>query len=224
LTYVIVLALFIYLEGKDYYVAPIYPVLLAAGAVWFASLRRVVYAGVFALVVAGGLISLPLATPILPPPRYLAYQRALGVKPQAAEVSHNSEMPQLFADQFGWEEMVAKVARYYHSLPPAERAKTAIFCGNYGEAGAIDFYGPKYGLPPAISGHQNYFSWGYRDETGDSVILVGDDPDSDDWQSLHVFDRTFHPYAMPEENAPLHHGRGLKTPLREVWPNVKHWR
>lgn len=224
-TYVVVLALFIYLEGKDYYVAPIYPVLFAAGAVWFASLRRAVYVGVFALVVAGGLITLPLATPILPPPRLLAYQRALGVKPQATEVSHTSELPQLFADQFGWEEMVAKVARYYHSLPPAEKAKTVIYGSNYGEAGAIDFYGPKYGLPPAISGHQNYYYWGHRDATGDSVILVGDDdPDPAIWESVHLFDRTSHPYAMPEENMPLFHGRGLKMPLEKVWPRVKTWR
>jgi 4-amino-4-deoxy-L-arabinose transferase-like glycosyltransferase len=222
-TYVILLITFIWLEAKDYYVAPIYPMLFAAGAVWLSS-RKALWIPQLALIVLGGLIAVPLALPILPPAKYLAYQRALGVKPQKAEVSHTSEMPQIFSDQFGWEEMVAKVARYYHSLPPAERAKTAIFCGNYGEAGAIDFYGPKYGLPPAISGHQNYFSWGYRDETGQSVILVGDDPDPDDWQSLHVFERTFHPYAMPEENGPLYHGRGLKTPLREVWPGVKTWR
>ena len=224
-TYVVVLALFIYLEGKDYYVAPIYPVLFAAGAVWFASLRRAVYASVFALVVVGGLLTLPLATPILPPPRLLAYQRALGIKPQATEVSHTSELPQLFADQFGWEEMVAKVARYYHSLPPAEKAKTVIYGSNYGEAGAIDFYGPKYGLPPAISGHQNYYYWGHRNATGDSVILVGDDdPDPAMWESVHLFDRASHPYAMPEENMPLFHARGLKMPLEKVWPRVKTWR
>lgn len=224
-TYVVVLALFIYLEGKDYYVAPIYPVLFAAGAVWFASLRRAVYASAFALVVAGGLMTLPLATPILPPPRFLAYQRALGIKPQASEVSHTSELPQLFADQFGWEETVAKVARYYHSLPPAEKAKTVIYGSNYGEAGAIDFYGPKYGLPPAISGHQNYYYWGHRNATGESVILVGDDdPDPAMWESVHLFDRTFHPYGMPEENMPLFHARGLKMPLEKVWPRVKTWR
>jgi hypothetical protein len=151
-------------------------------------------------------------------------QRRLGVKPRRAEVSHTSEMPQLFADQFGWEEMVAKVARYYHSLPAEERKKTVIYCGNYGEAGAIDFYGRKYGLPPAISGHQNYFLWGTHGATGESVILVGDDPEPEMWESLRVVDRTFHPYAMPEENAPIYHGRGLKRPLAEVWPSVKHWR
>ena len=228
-TYLVLIVAFIRLEAKDYYVAPIYPALFAAGAVWLcapdgARIRRASawIAGV--LVFVGGLIAAPLALPILPPERYLAYQRALGVKPQPAEVSHTSELPQLFADQFGWEEMVQKVARYYNALPPDVRAKTAIYCGNYGEAGAIDYYGPKYGLPPAISGHQDYFLWGPRDTTGQSIILVGDDPDANMWQSLRVIDRTNHPYAMPFENGPIYHGIGLKIPMEKVWPTVKEWR
>ncbi len=224
--YAIVLVVMFRLEAKDYYLAPIYPVLFAAGAVWLSTRRRIAYVSVFALIVIGGFIAAPLALPLLTPERYLAYQRALGIKPQATEVSHTSEMPQIFADQFGWEETVAKVARYYHSLPEEERRQTAIFCGNYGEAGAIDFYGPKYGLPPAISGHQNYFFWGPRGFTGTSVILLDDDPDPDRelWQSLTLVDKRFHPYAMPWENAPIYHGRGLRKPLRELWPEVKHWR
>jgi 4-amino-4-deoxy-L-arabinose transferase-like glycosyltransferase len=222
-TYVVLLITFIRLEAKDYYVAPIYPVLFAAGAVWLAS-RKKFWIPQLALIVLGGIIAVPLALPILPPPQYLAYQRALGVKPQQAEISHTSEMPQIFADQFGWEEMVAKVARYYHSLPLAEKAKTVIYASNYGEAGAIDFYGPRYGLPHAISGHQNYFLWGPGNATGASVILVGDEPQAEMWESLREFDRTNHPYAMPEENMTLFHGRGLKIPLAQVWPRVKTWR
>lgn len=222
-TYVVLLVTFIRLEAKDYYVAPIYPMLFAAGAVWLSS-RKKFWIPQLVLIVLGGMIAAPLALPILSPPRYLAYQRALGVKPQPAEVSHTSEMPQIFADQFGWEEMVAKVARYYHSLPPAERAKTVLYASNYGEAGAIDFYGPRYGLPHAISGHQNYFLWGPGNATGASVILVGDEPQPEMWESLREFDRTFHPYAMPEENMTLFHGRGLKLPLAEAWPRVKTWR
>lgn len=222
-TYVILLALFIRLEAKDYYLAPIYPVLFAAGAVLVTRNRIATYA-VAALIVIGGAIAAPLALPILPPERYLAYQRALGVKPQATEVSHTSEMPQIFADQFGWEEMVRQVARYYHSLPPAERAKTAIYTSNYGEAGAIDFYGPKYGLPRAISGHQNYFLWGPRGATGESIILIEWDSHPEMWTSLTQVGRRHHPYAMPDENGPIWHGRGLKKPMSEVWPTVKHWR
>src|SRR5688500_9451274 len=115
-TYVVVLITFIALEAKNYYVAPIYPVLFAAGAVWFFAVadrhsclstrqasvpvvhRRAFGWVVVVLVVGGGLIAAPLATPILPPDRYLAYQSALGVTPSKTEVSHTSAMPQLFAD------------------------------------------------------------------------------------------------------------------------------
>lgn len=222
-TYVFLLALFIRLEAKDYYLAPIYPMLFAAGAV-LVTKKRVATLAVAALIVIGGFIAAPLALPVLPPEQYLAYQRRLGVEPQAAEVSHTSEMPQIFSDQFGWEEMVKQVAAYYHSLPAAERQKTAIFTDNYGQAGAIDFYGRKYGLPPAISGHQNYYLWGPRGFTGESVILIESDSEPELWTSLHKIGMRHHPYAMPDENGPIWHGRGLKKPLREVWPTVKNWR
>ena len=63
---------------------------------------------------------------------------------------------------------------YYHTLSPEEQRKTAIFANNYGEGGAIDFFGPKYGLPKAIGGHQNYWIWGPRDYTGESMIVLGE--------------------------------------------------
>jgi hypothetical protein len=221
--YAVLLVTFIALEAKDYYVAPIYPMLFAAGAVWW-SQRRWRAISAFALVLIGAVIATPLALPILSPERHLAYRKALGAEPSRTEVSHTSELPQLYADQFGWEEMVRKVARYYHSLPPDVRRKTAIYAANYGEAGAIDFYGPKYGLPAAISGHQNYYLWGHRGYTGESMILIEEESSPELWSSLEVVGKRFHPYAMPEENAPIFHGRGLIKPLPELWPRVKNWR
>ena len=126
---------------------------------------------------------------------------------------------------FGWPEMVAEVARVYDALPPAERAKAAIFAGNYGEAGASDFFGPRYGLPKAISAHQTYFLWGPRDYTGEVMILlqVNRREIEDRFQSVEEAGRVGHPYAMGEEHYPILVGRGLKQPLREVWPRLKHW-
>ncbi len=95
---------------------------------------------------------------------------ALHFQQPAIENRKLGPLPQAYADQFGWEEMVATVAGAYNGLPANLRAKTAIFAQNYGQAGAIDFFGPKYGLPKAISGHQNYFFWGPRDFTGESFI------------------------------------------------------
>ena len=222
--YLVVLVTFIYLEAKDYYVAPIYPMLFAAGAV-AVERRKVIRTIAFTLVIVGGLVAAPLVLPILEPADYLAYEKAIGAKQQKTEVSHTSEMPQIFSDQFGWEEMVQKVARYYHSLPPEQRKETAIYCSNYGEAGAIDFYGPRYGLPPAISGHQNYYLWGPRHYSGESMIVIASAivRTRPLYDSIREVDRRYHPDAMPEENGPIFHC-STKQPLREIWANYKHWR
>ena len=69
--------------------------------------------------------------------------------------------------------MTATVARAYYVLPPQRRAVTAIFADRYAYAGAIDFYGPRYGLPAVISPNNSYYVWGTRGYTGDSVLAVG---------------------------------------------------
>jgi hypothetical protein len=79
------------------------------------------------------------------------------MEPLKAENQPTGELPQYFADEFGWEDMARAVAKVYFSVPADERARTAIFANSYRQAGAIDFFGPKYGLPKAISGHQNYW-------------------------------------------------------------------
>jgi hypothetical protein len=134
-------------------------------------------------------------------------------------------LPQIFADQFGWEEMTAVVARAFNNLPPDLRARTAIFGQNYGQAGAIDLFGEKYGLPKAISGHQNYFLWGPRDYTGESVIVMDDRKDrlEANFASVEKVGEVFHPYSMPYEHFDVFYCRGLKQPLKEFWPKVKNW-
>ena len=124
------------------------------------------------------------------------------------------------------EQQVASVSRVYHSLSPEEQAKTAIFCDNYGQAAAIDFFGRRYGLPKAISGHQNYFFWGPRNYTGEIVILVGT-PESEarkEFASVEVAATVNVPYAYFYETRPILLCRGLKENLQTLWPRVKHWR
>jgi hypothetical protein len=163
ITYLVTLAEFIVLHGKSYYLGPAYPMLFAAGGVaveqvfaarlqWFKPVLP------SAILVTGALIA-PLAVPILPPDKLAAYMRAIHMQPPRTETSHIAVLPQHFADQFGWEQMVGSVAHVYHHLRPEDEKRVAIFCQNYGEAGAIDFFGPKFELPHAISGHQNYFFW-----------------------------------------------------------------
>jgi len=108
----------------------------------------------------------------MPPfPNRSKYMKEIGAAPPQEEKGEKSVLPPNYADMFGWQEMVAAVARVYNRLPPEDRLRCAIYASNYGEAGAIDFYGKRYGLPKAISGHNNYWLWGPRGWTGEVVIL-----------------------------------------------------
>ncbi len=124
-----------------------------------------------AMLVAGAVLS-PIAIPVLTPERYIQYTKLLHLEQPRFETYQLGPLPQLFADQFGWEEMTATAAGVYNGLPSEIRGKNAIFEQSYGQAGAIDLFGPKYGLPPAISAHQSYFLWGPRNYTGESVIVM----------------------------------------------------
>ncbi|MFN2634191.1 MAG: glycosyltransferase family 39 protein [Thermoanaerobaculia bacterium] len=233
-TYVALFALFFAMKAKNYYLVPIYPMLLAAGAVaWEARLEawrakperlwpKAVTAG---LIAAGGLITAPLVLPLLPPERYLAYQKALGVTPPKTEVGHRGALPQIFGDQFGWPELVAEVAAIYHSLTPDEQSRTTIFANNYGEAGAINLFGPRYGLPRAISGHQTYFLWGPGNAPSDLVIVLQDRRERLEELCASVEKRGehFHPWGMGEENQSIYLCRGLKMDFPTLWPQVKKW-
>ena len=111
--------------------------------------------------------------PMMPVEKFIAYEAALGITPTNTETSELAQLPQQYADQFGWQELTAQVAKVYFSIPEAERSDCGIFTQNYGEAGAIDYFGRPYGLPTAISGHQNYFYWGPHGFTGSCLIIVG---------------------------------------------------
>jgi Dolichyl-phosphate-mannose-protein mannosyltransferase len=229
IAYVAMFVQFVVLKGKIYYLAPAYPMLFAAGAIFWAERRpagrRLAYAYVALIVLAGAILA-PLAIPILPVDTFIAYQRKMGLEPPRLETHRLGPLPQLYADMFGWPEMAAVVARAYHALPPAERARCGIFGQNYGQAGAIDFFGPRLGLPKAISAHQNYFYWGPRGYTGDCLIVMDDDRETlltifEDVQQVGVVG---HPLAMPYENGkPVHLCRRPKVPLDQLWPKIKKW-
>ena len=227
--YIFVLIAMIALKGKNYYLAPAYPMLFAAGAIalehWTESKRRWMRPAYFTAIVAAGLLLMPLFLPVLSPEPFVAYQQMLGFEPPTAENQDNGPLPQYFADQFGWEDMVLKVARVYHSLPPGERARTAIFANGYGEAAAIDFFGPKYGLPKAISNHQSYWLWGPRDYTGETVIVLGSSGRSEreHFASVVEADYAEHPYSRRDEHFPILLCRGLNGDLRTLWPSMKKW-
>jgi hypothetical protein len=218
------------MNPRTYYLFPAFPMLMAAGGVmwergltrrWFRWLTPV-YAGL--MVLMGVLVS-PLAIPVLPPETYIRYAAAMGLQQPRVETHKLGPLPQLYADQFGWEEMAASVARIYNGLPADVRPKTAIYAENYGQAGAIDLFGPKYGLPKAISGHQSYFLWGPRGYTGESMIVMAGDRAELERQFEHIerAGRVEHRYSMPYEHFDVYYCRGLKQPLSSLWPRVKNW-
>jgi len=231
IAYVVLLILMILLKGKVYYLLPIYPMVFAGGGVYIEKLlAKMRHPGYLkftypAIILMIGLIGAPIALPILPPDTLIRYQTALGFQVPKTEVSFDSPLPQHFADRFGWPEMVRQTAEAYNSLPAGDKAKAAVYASNFGQAGAIDFFGPKYGLPKAISPHQNYFLWGPRRYTGEVMIILGSGRE----QLEGVFDRieeagtVDHPYTMSYERFTIYIGRGLKTPLSEMWPQLKFW-
>jgi hypothetical protein len=229
LTYLFLLAVFIVLKTKNYYLAPIYPLLYAAGAVAFEKFTaarwrwgRVVYT---TLVIASLVALAPTVSPILSPERTIAYQKKIGLEPPKAENQNTGPLPQYFADEFGWDELAREVARVYNNLPANERAPTAIFANSYGEAAAIDFFGPRYGLPKAVSNHQSYWFWGPRDYTGATVIVLGSDGrgDREHFQTVEAAGRIEHPYSRRDEHFDIFLCRGLNADLRTLWPQLKKW-
>jgi 4-amino-4-deoxy-L-arabinose transferase-like glycosyltransferase len=216
------------IHGKPYYLTAIYPILLAFGAWrierWLGApaARGAALAGVALL----GLLAAPFTLPILPAPAFVRYQKAVGLMPSVGEKLKLGPLPQYYADMFGWPEMAARVAAVYHALPPQDRARAVFYGENYGEAAAIDVFGRRLGLPPAISGHNQYFLWGPRGHDGSVMIIIGGSPQhyAGLFRRFDVAGRIEAPYAMPyETDQPIYVLRGMKAPLQTVWPTVKHY-
>lgn len=222
------LAIMIALKAKDYYVAPMYPLLLSAGAVGLERLSRgrrwpaITYSIVLVVLI---LPLLPLLLTLLPPDRLVRYQQALHFAPPKTETEDTAILPQYFADRIGWPEMVAAFARGYNSLSPQERVQAGIICGNYGEASAVNFLGGAYGLPTAISGHQNYFYWGPHGYSGEVMLAIGGDQQDYEkvYQSVEVVAVLDNPYTMPYERRPIFLCRHRKGNYAINWNDFKKW-
>src|SRR5258706_4454292 len=223
-------------HAKNYYVFPIYPMLFAGGGVviehfferWLAdrpaSIRTTVRVAVVVIILLAALPAIPLVTWMLSPEHLLAYQNAIGFTPSKAEVHHEALLPQPVADQFGWPEMASEVGTIYNSLPPEERAQTGIWAGNYGEAGAINLFGPQYGLPRAYSRHQNHWYWGPPPQVYKNLIVIQWSLDDvrDNCTSFQPFDH-YQRFGMAEENQPIYLCRGVTFDIQKIWWHSHHW-
>lgn len=246
--YLVCFTVFFVLHGKNYYLAPVYPMLLAAGAVVIESafegrkMKDLETQGlpsgryrlawlksvIVVVLLASGALFAPAVVPILSPHSFIAYMRHLPTKLPVMEHGHErAVLPQWYADQFGWEEIVAETAKAYFQLPPTDRPGCGIFAQDYGQAGAIDFFGPRYGLPPALSGHQTYWLWGPRGYSGNCLIVLDDTRTrlEELFDSVEfVGTSADNPYAL-EREIPVFICRGAKFgSLEEIWPQLKKWR
>jgi len=215
------------LHGKDYYLAAAYPTAFALGAVALEhAIGNVVLRTTW---VAAGIvlsaIAAPLALPILNPPALLAYERTLHLAPQATEkLGEGVPLPQTFADMLGWHDFVREVGTAWQQLSPSERARTSVLVNNYGEAAALDVYGAEYGLPPALSGHNQYYLWALRGQPATNILRVQNNlerlrPYCTEMRPLGT---TSSPYAMPYENGKgIAYCRGVHPPLATLWPKLK---
>jgi len=228
--YVVVLGELLLLKGsKIYYLAPIYPVLLAAGAVWIERYiqtrnRPWLKPAIVVPLVIGAIVAAPLAMPVLPVEATARYSRFWNVEGIKVENHEIGRLPQLFADMFGWENQVGAVAGVFRSLPAADQAKCALFASNYGEAGAIDYFGPAYGLPQAISNHNSYYLWGPRNYSGEVVITLGFALDElrPLFGDIRLAATLNDPYALPDENnVQVYICRQPKISLQQAWPKLK---
>lgn len=150
-------------HSKAEYLGPAYGMLFAGGGValeqWLekrGSILKPIYA---AIIILSAILFAPAVIPILPVESYIRYADALGIKPSTEEHKELGQLPQFYADMFGWKSKADAVAKAYHALTPEEQKVCAIFADNYGRCAALDFFGKKYGLPPAIGNHNNYWIW-----------------------------------------------------------------
>ena len=237
-SYLVCYGVFFALHGKSYYLAPIYPMLLAAGALTIENAierrsltwPRITWMkpAIAAVLLAAGAHLAPVVVPVLSPEHFIAYAKTLPFKLPVMEHGHaRATLPQWYADQFGWQEIVDETAVAWNRLSPGERSDCGIFAQDYGQAGAIDFLGRRYGLPRALSGHQTFFLWGPRGYSGNCLIVLDDEKENLDQLFEHVDyvgNSAMNPYAL-EQEIPVFICKGAKFgTLDQLWPQVKKWR
>ncbi len=229
IAYLLLLVAMMVLHAKSYYSSGAYPVLFAGGAValeaWLTSprLRTALLVGVVLL----GLPLVPFVVPLLPVERVAAYQSFLGLTQQANEKGLAvGRLSQFYADMFGWRELATLVGRAYQSLSPEEQSDAVFFANNYGEAAAVDIFGKRWGLPPSISAHNNYYLWGPRGHTGDVVIRLGGHREEllKIYASVEAMGKTDNAWALPfETGQTIWICRGRLMKLDDDWSKLKRY-
>jgi 4-amino-4-deoxy-L-arabinose transferase-like glycosyltransferase len=228
LAFMIATAIYYLEQGTNYYLFPVYPTTFAVGAVFYERLHGSLTRIWLAAAVAVSAIYAPVPLPILAPADLMRYLDFTHLRPEPIEVAGvGAPLTQSLSDELGWRDLEKKVAAALHQLSPPDRARAAIIASNYGEAAALDVYGRADGLPPALSGHNQYFLWGPRGYDGSLILHVGGSVAR--WRelcgSVEEVSRFGTPYVMPyENNRPIFVCRDLRMPLAGLWSKLKRFR
>lgn len=214
--FLITFVLFLVAQGRSYYLGPAYAMLIAAGAAWWESWltarrptgRRIGWVSLWALVVVGSVAGIVLIKPIAP----------INSPLWAITSDINGEL----VEMVGWPDLVAQVAAIYTDLPEAEKPGAAILAGNYGEAGALDLYGPQYGLPRVISGANSLWARGYGEPPPETVIVVGFESSYATalFEECRITGAVTNRYNVKNEESTHHTGLYVCRQPRRPWPEL----
>jgi hypothetical protein len=235
LQYVLLFVLMASQNSKSYYLTPVYPMLLAPGAVAIEMLTRGAFLRflkpvlITAMVVLC-LIAAPFALPVLPVGSFIKYQYGLGLSPPREERGQTGDLPQYYADMFGWPEFEDTVASVFRRLAPEEQKDCLIYVRNYGEAAAIDFFGQQHGLPHPACAHNSYWYWKPQGWNGKVAIILGGSRDTTEarkdlerfFEKVEFGAMTRSEHAMPYESGrSFFICRGAKISLDQIWERDK---
>jgi hypothetical protein len=215
------------LHGKPYYIGPIYPTLCAIGAVGIGQLARAKIRAGLAWSVGGTALAylaglFPFGLPVVPPAPMARYSAWVGIT-AATQTNRGTQLPlpQDYADMLGWREKADAVALVVSSLTPEEREHTVLYGRNYGQAGALDLYGRRLGLPPVVSLAGSFYLFGTGDRPADVIVLLGVEPEDIETlrcTSLDMPARVTNPWGVGEEqDVPIVVCRGPSITLEELW-------
>ena len=233
ITFIIVFLILVLNNGKPYYLAAAFISLIPAGSIAFTEFfqnRKLKFLiPVFGvLLFATSLILSPMALPVLSPDKLVEHMDRLGLMPANAEKSNLGLLPQFFADRFGWEELAKEMSRVYNTMSDDEKKKTALVVGNYGEAGSLNYYAKKYGLPFVYCAHNSCWFWGREHgfEGLENVIILGGKREDhlEQFEDVQEAGKVSTPYVMPfEDNLKIFIARRLRKgiDLNEVWKKEK---
>lgn len=209
------------LDAKGYYVIGLYGSLTALGCVWLERAPVLARGALVSAALALGILAAPFALPVLPVNRLIAYEIALHM----TSASQPRLVQPVFAEEFGWRELARDVARVYDRLPPAQRSHATIYADTYGDAAALDFFGPRYGLPPAISTQNSFYLWGPGRNDGTTLVAVGATHVARlrrYYRHVRLVATSFNKYRwIVEGPSPIYLCTSTVAPLERIWPYLR---